>query len=84
MLLNDWLHMNVTRRSNWLEWIVVTPRYHHVHHSENPSHANANCGVTFSIWDRLFGTYLYPDELKTPITFRIGEQAPLARLVAGV
>ena len=63
---------------------MVTPRYHHVHHSENPSHANVNFGVTFSIWDRLFGTYLDPDGLKTSITFGIGEQVPLARFVAGV
>jgi len=40
--------------------------------------------VTFSIWDRLFGTYVDPEELKTPITFGIGERVPLTRLVAGV
>ena len=84
MLLNDWMHMNVTWRSNWLEWIFVTPRYHHVHHSENPAHANANFGVTFSVWDRMFGTYVDPEGLKAPITFGIGERVPLARLVAGV
>ena len=76
MLLNDWMHMN--------EWIVVTSRYHHIHHSDNSAHANANFGVTFSIWDRLFGTYVDPEELKSPITFGIGERVPLARLVAGV
>ncbi|MDI3464719.1 MAG: hypothetical protein OJF50_003540 [Nitrospira sp.] len=84
MLLNDWMHMNVSWRSNWLEWIVVTPRYHHVHHSDHSTHANANFGVTFSIWDRLFGTYVDPEEFTTPITFGIGEQVPLARLVAGI
>lgn len=84
MLLNDWMHMNVTWRSNWLEWIVVTPRYHHVHHSDHPAHVNANFGVTFSIWDRLFGTYIDPEEFTTPITFGIGERVPLMRLVAGV
>jgi len=78
------MHMNVSWRSNWLEWIVVTPRNHHIHHSDNSAHANANFGVTFSIWDRLFGTYVDPEELKTPITFGIGERVPLARLVAGV
>lgn len=84
MLLNDWMHMNVTWRSNWLEWVFVTPRYHHVHHSENSAHANANFGVTFSIWDRLFGTYVDPERIKAPMTFGIGEHVPLVRLVAGV
>ncbi len=84
MLLNDWMHMNVTWRSNWLEWIFVTPRYHHVHHSENPALSNANFGVTFSTWDRLFGTYVDPEGIKEPISFGIGEQVPLPRLVAGV
>lgn len=84
MLLNDWMHMNVTWRSNWLEWILVTPRYHHVHHSENLAHANTNFGVTFSVWDRLFGTYADPEGLTMPTTFGIGEHVPLARLVAGV
>lgn len=84
MLLNDWMHMNVTWRSNWLEWIVVTPRYHHIHHSKNAAHANANFGVTFSIWDRLFGTYVDPEKFTTPITFGIGERVHLARLVAGI
>lgn len=84
MLLNDWMHMNVTWRSNWLEWVFVTPRYHHIHHSENSAHANANFGVTFSIWDRLFRTYVDPERIKAPLTFGIGEHVPLVRLVAGV
>jgi sterol desaturase/sphingolipid hydroxylase (fatty acid hydroxylase superfamily) len=84
MLLNDWMHMNVTWRSNWLEWILVTPRYHHIHHSDNPVYANANYGVTFTIWDRLFGTYADPEQVEQPISFGIGEHVPLVRLVTGV
>jgi sterol desaturase/sphingolipid hydroxylase (fatty acid hydroxylase superfamily) len=84
MLLNDWMHMNVSWRSNWLEWVFVTPRYHHIHHSDDPAHANANFGVTFSIWDRLFGTYVAPETIRQPISFGIGEKVPLVRLVAGL
>jgi sterol desaturase/sphingolipid hydroxylase (fatty acid hydroxylase superfamily) len=84
MLLNDWMHMNVSWRSNWLEWVFVTPRYHHVHHSDNLALSNANFGVTFSIWDRLFGTYVDPEGVKEPLSFGIGEQVPLARLVVGI
>ena len=84
ILLNDWMHMNVTWRSNWLEWVFVTPRYHHVHHSDNLTLSNANFGVTFSIWDRLFGTYVNPDEVREPLSFGIGEKVPLVRLALGV
>jgi sterol desaturase/sphingolipid hydroxylase (fatty acid hydroxylase superfamily) len=27
---NDWMHLNVSWGSKWLEWIIITPRYHHV------------------------------------------------------
>lgn len=84
MLLNDWMHMNVSWQSSWLELILVTPRYHHIHHSDDPALANANFGVTFSLWDRIFGTYVDPETVKQPISFGIGEQVPLVRLVAGV
>jgi sterol desaturase/sphingolipid hydroxylase (fatty acid hydroxylase superfamily) len=39
---NNWMHMNVTWRSRWLELVFVTPRYHHVHHSRAPEHRGAN------------------------------------------
>ena len=83
-LQNDWMHVNVTWRSNWLEWFVVTPRYHHIHHSDKPEHYMANLAALFTIWDRLFGTYVNPDEVKEPLSFGIGEEVPLARLVVGV
>ena len=81
---NDWMHVNVTWRSNWLEWVVVTPRYHHIHHSDNPLHFKANLAALFTIWDRLFGTYVDPDSIKEPLTFGIGEEVPLVRLAVGV
>jgi sterol desaturase/sphingolipid hydroxylase (fatty acid hydroxylase superfamily) len=84
ILLNDWMHLNVSWRSNWLEWVFVTPRFHHIHHSDNLALSNANFGVTFSIWDRLFGTYVNPDEVKEPLSFGIGEKVPLVRLALGV
>lgn len=81
---NDWMHMNVTWRSQWLEWVVVTPRYHHIHHSDKLEHSMANLGAFFTVWDRLFGTYVDPDSIKEPLTFGIGERVPLVRLAAGV
>jgi sterol desaturase/sphingolipid hydroxylase (fatty acid hydroxylase superfamily) len=36
--------------------MIVTPEFHHVHHSRTNAEANANFGQAFSIWDKLFGT----------------------------
>jgi sterol desaturase/sphingolipid hydroxylase (fatty acid hydroxylase superfamily) len=36
--------------------LIVTPEFHHLHHSRAIAEANANFGQAFSIWDRLFGT----------------------------
>lgn len=81
---NDWMHMNVTWKSDWLEWIFVTPRYHHIHHSSVPQHHVANLGSLLTIWDRLFGTYVNPQTVKTELTFGTGEKDPTWRVVLGI
>lgn len=39
-----------------LDRVVVSPRYHSVHHSIEPQHFDRNFGMAFSFWDYLFGT----------------------------
>jgi sterol desaturase/sphingolipid hydroxylase (fatty acid hydroxylase superfamily) len=39
-----------------LAMLVVTPEFHHLHHSRVSAEANSNFGQAFSIWDRLFAT----------------------------
>ena len=41
-----------------VRWVVVTPDMHRVHHSVMESETNSNYGNIFSVWDRLFGTYV--------------------------
>jgi sterol desaturase/sphingolipid hydroxylase (fatty acid hydroxylase superfamily) len=43
--------------STALEWIVITPRLHRVHHSPLANQTDSNFGGTFTFWDRIFGTY---------------------------
>ena len=43
---------------NILRLLIITPAMHRVHHSEAIPEQNANFGTVFSLWDRLFGTYL--------------------------
>ena len=40
-----------------LEWVMVTPSAHRVHHGVNEEYLNKNFGNLFIIWDRIFGTY---------------------------
>ena len=43
---------------NQLEWVVVTPQMHFLHHSIHEQYGKCNYGFYFSIWDRVFGTYV--------------------------
>jgi sterol desaturase/sphingolipid hydroxylase (fatty acid hydroxylase superfamily) len=76
--------MNVTWRSKWLEWVFVTPRYHHIHHNGNPQHYTANFGNLLTIWDRLFGTYANPEKVDPILQFGIGEKENPIRVVLGI
>jgi sterol desaturase/sphingolipid hydroxylase (fatty acid hydroxylase superfamily) len=40
-----------------LEWILVTPSHHRVHHSLEARHIDRNFGGVLIVWDRLFGTF---------------------------
>ncbi len=42
--------------------ILVSPRMHHVHHSQNPLLMNRNFGNLFPFWDRIFGSYVTTPE----------------------
>jgi sterol desaturase/sphingolipid hydroxylase (fatty acid hydroxylase superfamily) len=81
---NDFMHLNVWWGNRSLEWLIVTPRYHHIHHSDNPEHYKNNLAVLFPIWDHLFGTYLDPEKVGRNLTFGIGESVTPIRLVVGL
>lgn len=40
-----------------LGWLVVTPEVHGVHHSAERRETDSNFALTFTLWDRLFGTF---------------------------
>jgi len=52
-----WYHTQHIGKLGWLEYILVTPSQHRVHHAINPEYIDKNLGQIFSIWDRLFGTF---------------------------
>jgi lathosterol oxidase len=55
------IHANVRFRFRPLEWIVVTPRYHHWHHADHAEAVNRNFAVHLPFIDRLFGTAHLPE-----------------------
>src|SRR5690606_4243556 len=44
-----------------LRWLIVSPDMHKVHHHYQLPFTDSNYGNIFSLWDRLFGTYLAMD-----------------------
>lgn len=81
---NHWMHSNLRLRSRWLEAFLVTPRIHHIHHSRDPRHYGRNFGSVFCIWDRLFGTFISPDDVTAPLEFGIPERVSPPRLIVGL
>ncbi len=43
-----------------LEYFIISPRMHQIHHSNNPKHWNKNYGVALSLWDQLMGSFYRP------------------------
>lgn len=58
-----WYHTQHIGKMGWLEYVIVTPSQHRVHHAINPEYIDKNLGQVLCIWDRLFGTF--QEELKT-------------------
>ncbi len=57
-----WYHTTYIGKLGWLEYVIVTPAQHRVHHAINPIYRDKNLSPVFCIWDRLFGTF--QDELE--------------------
>lgn len=56
------IHANVRFRFGWLERLVVTPRFHHWHHSAEREAVDRNFAVHLPWIDRLFGTFHLPGD----------------------
>jgi sterol desaturase/sphingolipid hydroxylase (fatty acid hydroxylase superfamily) len=55
-------HANITlpkRLDVFLSYFIVSPNMHKVHHHFMLPYTDSNYGNIFSVWDRLFGTFMY-------------------------
>ncbi len=62
-----WYHTKHIGKLGWLEYLLVTPSQHRVHHAINPIYIDKNLAAIFSIWDRLFGTFQKELEEEPPV-----------------
>jgi len=61
VVLSQFNHANISlprKLDKVLSWIIVSPDMHKVHHHFVLPYTDSNYGNIFSIWDRLFGTYM--------------------------
>jgi sterol desaturase/sphingolipid hydroxylase (fatty acid hydroxylase superfamily) len=56
-----WYHTRYIGKLGFLEYLLVTPSHHRVHHAMNDIYMDKNYSQIFIVWDRLFGTF--QDEL---------------------
>ena len=67
-----------------LEWLLVTPRMHLVHHHRDPTFGNSNYGFYFAIWDHPFGTYTNALDVADQGHLGLREDYTMKSLVLGV
>ncbi len=60
-----WYHTRLIDRMGFLEYIIVTPSHHRVHHAINEIYIDKNFSQIFIFWDKMFGTF--QEELKNEI-----------------
>jgi sterol desaturase/sphingolipid hydroxylase (fatty acid hydroxylase superfamily) len=68
VILSQFNHANIRlpkRVDEIMSWVIVSPNMHKVHHHYVLPYTDSNFGNIFSVWDRLFGTFmtLDPDKL---------------------
>lgn len=74
LIYQFWVHTEHIGKLGFLEYVLVTPSNHRIHHAINDEYIDANYGGVFIIWDRLFGSFIEEDANKVII---YGTKTPL-------
>ncbi len=62
------VHTQTVRKLGFLEYILVTPSHHRVHHGSNVRYLDKNMGMLLIFWDKLFGTF-QKEEDEDPVRY---------------
>jgi len=57
LFMQFWYHTQLIGKLGLLEYILVTPSHHRVHHAINPEYIDKNYSQILILWDKLFGTF---------------------------
>jgi sterol desaturase/sphingolipid hydroxylase (fatty acid hydroxylase superfamily) len=72
----SWLvHANVRLQYGPLRWILVSPEFHHWHHSAEREAHDRNYASLFACWDLLFGT-VHVTRGCEPLQYGVNERVP--------
>ncbi len=65
------VHTEHVGKLGWLEYFLVTPSHHRVHHASNALYLDRNLGMLLIIWDKIFGTFQpeLPAEAYQPLRY---------------
>lgn len=69
------VHTQSVKKMGFLEYILVTPSHHRVHHACNIKYLDRNMGMCLIIWDKLFGTFEKEDP-NVPVKYGIYPKMP--------
>lgn len=59
-------HANLRLDFGWLEYVLVTPRYHHWHHARHADYMDVNYAIHLPLVDMLMGTFRRPPRGQWP------------------
>ena len=84
MCIQHFNHANIRWGLGPLGWLLVTPRYHFVHHGADPRLNGCNFGFLLTIWDRMFGTYADPARVPADFPLGLNYRVGVARMLIGL
>ena len=79
MAVSGWqgwlLHANVRIRYGPLRWVIVSPEFHHWHHSAEREAYDSNYANILACWDVLLGTVHLPAG-RRPLRYGVEDHVP--------
>jgi sterol desaturase/sphingolipid hydroxylase (fatty acid hydroxylase superfamily) len=71
LTLNHLKHSHIQISLGALDYVLISPHMHQLHHSTRLEHWDKNLGLIFSVWDWMFGTAVREDT-RVPVVYGIG------------
>lgn len=83
IFIQFWQHANFDFSLGALDRWIMTPRYHRIHHAAH-TYIDQNYATIFVVWDRIFGTYVDPEQANVQVKLGVKEKPSLFRMLVGV